>query len=172
MINRSSEGGLGYWGNEMRRNHRCSLVDGISYHRLHVRSSHKWRSYCYTLVCTQSMTLCSMFWSLWFGGGGCGGGGRGVFIRFPTFPILILGDIVLHIAYCFGHLQTCYCTCQACQRDNLWCYRLYSILSSYRVLVMIVHEYLKVREKFQRCPLKFHTKFSTHTPQNMHFTRF
>ena len=25
--------------------------------------------------------------------------------------------------------------------------------------------------KFQRCPLKFHTKFWTHTPQNMHFTR-
>ena len=25
--------------------------------------------------------------------------------------------------------------------------------------------------KFQRCPLKFHTKFLTHTPQNMHFTR-
>ena len=24
--------------------------------------------------------------------------------------------------------------------------------------------------KFQRCPLKFHTKFWTHTPQNMHFT--
>ena len=24
--------------------------------------------------------------------------------------------------------------------------------------------------KFQRCPLKFHTKFSTHTPQNMYFT--
>ena len=26
--------------------------------------------------------------------------------------------------------------------------------------------------KFQRCPLKFHTKFWTHTPQNMHFTRW
>ena len=26
--------------------------------------------------------------------------------------------------------------------------------------------------KFQRCPLKFHTKFWTHTPQKMHFTRF
>ena len=25
--------------------------------------------------------------------------------------------------------------------------------------------------KFQRCPLKFHTKLWTHTPQNMHFTR-
>ena len=25
--------------------------------------------------------------------------------------------------------------------------------------------------KFQRCPLKFHTKFGTHTTQNMHFTR-
>ena len=25
--------------------------------------------------------------------------------------------------------------------------------------------------KFQRCPLKFHTKFWTYTPQNMHFTR-
>ena len=25
--------------------------------------------------------------------------------------------------------------------------------------------------KFQRCPLKFHTKFGTHTPQNMQFTR-
>ena len=25
--------------------------------------------------------------------------------------------------------------------------------------------------KFQRCPLKFHTKFWTHTPQNMHFMR-
>ena len=25
--------------------------------------------------------------------------------------------------------------------------------------------------KFQRSPLKFHTKFGTHTPQNMHFTR-
>ena len=55
------------------------------------------------------MTLCSMFWSLWFGGGGCGGGGGGWgvgvggFIRFLTFPILILRDIVLHIAYCFGH---------------------------------------------------------------------
>ena len=24
--------------------------------------------------------------------------------------------------------------------------------------------------KFQRCPLKFHTKFWTHTPQNIHFT--
>ena len=24
--------------------------------------------------------------------------------------------------------------------------------------------------KFQMCPLKFHTKFWTHTPQNMHFT--
>ena len=24
--------------------------------------------------------------------------------------------------------------------------------------------------KFQRCPLKFHTKIWTHTPQNMHFT--
>ena len=26
--------------------------------------------------------------------------------------------------------------------------------------------------KFQRAPLKFHTKFWTHTPQNMHFTVF
>ena len=26
--------------------------------------------------------------------------------------------------------------------------------------------------KFQRCPLKFHTKFWTHTPQNMHFMRW
>ena len=26
--------------------------------------------------------------------------------------------------------------------------------------------------KFQRCPLKFHTKFWTHTPQNMHFTSY
>ena len=26
--------------------------------------------------------------------------------------------------------------------------------------------------KFQRCPLKFHTKFWTHTPQNVHFTRW
>ena len=26
-------------------------------------------------------------------------------------------------------------------------------------------------KKFQRCPLKFHTKFGTHTQQNMHFTR-
>ena len=26
--------------------------------------------------------------------------------------------------------------------------------------------------KFQRAPLKFHTKFWTHTPQNMHFTFF
>ena len=26
--------------------------------------------------------------------------------------------------------------------------------------------------KFQRCPLKFHTKLRTHTPQNMHFTVF
>ena len=26
--------------------------------------------------------------------------------------------------------------------------------------------------KFQRCPLKFHTNFLTHTPQNMHFTRW
>ena len=26
--------------------------------------------------------------------------------------------------------------------------------------------------KFQRCPLKFHTKFWSHTPQKMHFTRF
>ena len=26
--------------------------------------------------------------------------------------------------------------------------------------------------KFQRCPLKFHTKFCTHTPQNMHFTTY
>ena len=26
--------------------------------------------------------------------------------------------------------------------------------------------------KFQRVPLKFHTNFSTHTPQNMHFTVF
>ena len=26
--------------------------------------------------------------------------------------------------------------------------------------------------KFQSCPLKFHTKFWTHTLQNMHFTRF
>ena len=26
--------------------------------------------------------------------------------------------------------------------------------------------------KFERCPLKFHTKFWTHTPQNMHFTRW
>ena len=25
--------------------------------------------------------------------------------------------------------------------------------------------------KFQRCPLKFHTKFWTHTTQDMHFTR-
>ena len=25
--------------------------------------------------------------------------------------------------------------------------------------------------EFQRCPLKFHTKFWTHTPQNVHFTR-
>ena len=25
--------------------------------------------------------------------------------------------------------------------------------------------------KFQRCPLKFHTQFWTHTPQNMHFMR-
>ena len=25
--------------------------------------------------------------------------------------------------------------------------------------------------KFQRCPLKFHTKFWTHTPQNMYFMR-
>ena len=24
--------------------------------------------------------------------------------------------------------------------------------------------------KFQRCPMKFHTKFWTHTPQNVHFT--
>ena len=26
--------------------------------------------------------------------------------------------------------------------------------------------------KFQRCPLKFHTKFWTHTPPNMHFMRW
>ena len=26
--------------------------------------------------------------------------------------------------------------------------------------------------KFQRCPLKSHTKFWTHTPQNMHFMRW
>ena len=26
--------------------------------------------------------------------------------------------------------------------------------------------------KFQGCPLKFHTKFWTHTPQNMHLTEF
>ena len=26
--------------------------------------------------------------------------------------------------------------------------------------------------KFQRCPLKFHTKFWTYTPQNMHFTSY
>ena len=26
--------------------------------------------------------------------------------------------------------------------------------------------------KFQRCPLKFHTKFWTHTPQNFHFTMY
>ena len=25
--------------------------------------------------------------------------------------------------------------------------------------------------KFQKCPLKFHTKFWTHTPQNMNVTR-
>ena len=30
----------------------------------------------------------------------------------------------------------------------------------------------KFRVKFQRCPLKFHTKFWTHAPQNMHFTRW
>ena len=29
----------------------------------------------------------------------------------------------------------------------------------------------KFSVKFQRCPLKFHTKFWTHTPQNMHFMR-
>ena len=31
---------------------------------------------------------------------------------------------------------------------------------------------LKFCVKFQRAPLKFHTKFWTHTPQNMHFTVF
>ena len=30
----------------------------------------------------------------------------------------------------------------------------------------------KFRVKFQRPPLKFHTKFWTHTPQNVHFTVF
>ena len=29
----------------------------------------------------------------------------------------------------------------------------------------------KLCVRFQRCPLKFHTKFCTHTPQNRHLTR-
>ena len=86
------QGWLGLPGQGMWWNHRCSLVDGISYHIFHVWSSHKWHDYCYTFVCTQSMTLGLMFWSLWFGGG---------FLSFSYFSCIDTRGY--RFTYCFGH---------------------------------------------------------------------
>ena len=86
------QGWLGLPGQGMWWNHRCSLVDGISCHIFHVWSSHKWHDYCYTFVCTQSMTLGLMFWSLWFGGG---------FLSFSYFSCIDTRGCIF--TYCFGH---------------------------------------------------------------------
>ena len=100
MINRSSGGGLGYWGKEYGGTTgaawwmESATIDCMLEVPINdaIIATHSFAHRVWLSV--RCFGICGLVVVVVVEGG---------FIRFPTLPILILGDSVLHIAYCFGH---------------------------------------------------------------------